>query len=218
MRTRNSRPRSSCAKPVPVICRRAPSGFFRVRTPPLRLPPGRAIDSVPTAKSTEGFFYTQGAGEVMQDRPARRSACNRDVSEKLFRFASDRAHRKAAARATARRDLRRQGQRGVRAFACFREILRRRGFGITRISGWPIRPNVDAPQLWNGPGTVGVRRSGEPENCFGYILIRSRGGIIGGLGLAPSGGYRVDHAVFHVLATGPRPRPSRSKAGQIRFP
>ena len=54
---------------------------------PLALPPGKEIDFVLIRESTEGLFFTQGAGEVTEDEARETLLITREISEKLFRFA-----------------------------------------------------------------------------------------------------------------------------------
>jgi len=160
---------------------------------PLRLPPGRGIDFVLIRESTEGLFYTQGRGEVMQDEARETLRITRDVSEKLFRFAFDLARtRKAAGRGPGRVTCVDKAN-VFRAFAFFREIFDAEASHNPDLMA--DHAYVDATALWmvQKPWEFDVLVT---ENMFGDILSDLGAGIMGGLGLAPSADIGLDHAVF----------------------
>ncbi len=170
----------------PVTVRQGQAG-------PLTLPEGREIDFVLIRESTEGLFYTQGAGEVCNTEARETLRITRDISEKLFRFAFDlAAARKLAGRGPGRVTCVDKAN-VFRAFAFFRgifdeEAARRPGL----ISDHAY---VDATALWmvQRPWDFDVLVT---ENMFGDILSDLGAGLMGGLGLAPSADIGLDHAVF----------------------
>ncbi len=160
---------------------------------PLKIPEGKVIDFVLIRESTEGLFFTQGTGEVMQDEARETLRITRAVSEKLFRFAFDMARQRKA-------DGRGEGRvtcvdkaNVFRAFAFFRSIFdaEARAYPELRTD----HAYVDAMALWM------VQRPWEfdvlvTENMFGDILSDLGAGLMGGLGMAPSADIGLDHAVF----------------------
>ena len=160
---------------------------------PLNLPPGKAVDFVLIRESTEGLFFSQGSGEVMQDEARETLRITRDISEKLFRFTFDLANtRKAQGRGPGRVTCVDKAN-VFRAFAFFREI-----FDIEAAA----HPNliadhayVDAMALWmvQKPWDFDVMVT---ENMFGDILSDLGAGLMGGLGMAPSADIGLEQAVF----------------------
>ncbi|MFK7836524.1 MAG: isocitrate/isopropylmalate dehydrogenase family protein [Sulfitobacter sp.] len=160
---------------------------------PLTLPPGRDIDFVLIRESTEGLFYSQGAGEVTQDEARETLRITRDISEKLFRFAFDLAEtRKAAGRGPGRVTCVDKAN-VFRAFAFFRGIFDEEAVRHPDLTA--DHAYVDATALWmvQKPWDFDVMVT---ENMFGDILSDLGAGLMGGLGLAPSADIGLQHAVF----------------------
>ena len=160
---------------------------------PLRLPEGAEIDFVLIRESTEGLFYSQGAGVVEQDEARETLRITRATSEKLFRFAfALAARRKAAGRG-----------KGVvtcvdkanvfRAFAFFRSIFDAEARAFPDLEA--RHAYVDATALWmvQKPWEFDVLVT---ENMFGDILSDLGAGLMGSLGVAPSADIGLAHAVF----------------------
>jgi 3-isopropylmalate dehydrogenase len=160
---------------------------------PLALPAGKEIDFVLIRESTEGLFYTQGAGEVSADEARETLLITREVSEKLFRFAFQLAQgRKDSGRGPGRVTCVDKAN-VFRAFAFFRtmfdaEAARHPGLAADHAY-------VDATALWmvQKPWEFDVLVT---ENMFGDILSDLGAGLMGGLGLAPSADIGLEHAVF----------------------
>lgn len=163
------------------------------QTTPLALPNGKEIDFVLIRESTEGLFFTQGAGEVTQDEARETLLITRDVSEKLFRFAFDLArNRRASGRGSGRVTCVDKAN-VFRAFAFFRSMFNAEAARHPDLKA--DHAYVDATALWmvQKPWEFDVLVT---ENMFGDILSDLGAGLMGGLGLAPSADIGLDHAVF----------------------
>ncbi|MEL6680132.1 MAG: isocitrate/isopropylmalate family dehydrogenase, partial [Pseudomonadota bacterium] len=160
---------------------------------PILRPDGAAIDFVLIRESTEGLFHSQGCGEVTEDEARETLLITRRTSEKLFRFAFRlAAQRKAAGRGEGRVTCVDKAN-VFRAFAYFRELFYAEAAGHPDLTA--DHAYVDATALWmvQKPWTFDVMVT---ENMFGDILSDLGAGLMGGLGLAPSGDIGEDHAVF----------------------
>lgn len=170
-----------------------PVRIFPGQPTPLNLPEGKKVDFVLIRESTEGLFYSQGAGEVSETEARETLRITRDVSEKLFRFAFELG---------AERRARGQGPGRVtcvdkanvfRAFAFFRRIFDEVAKGYPDLRA--DHAYVDATALWmvQKPWEFDVLVT---ENMFGDILSDLGAGLMGGLGLAPSADIGAEQAVF----------------------
>ncbi|MEM6275726.1 MAG: isocitrate/isopropylmalate family dehydrogenase [Pseudomonadota bacterium] len=160
---------------------------------PLKIAASEPLDFVLVRESTEGLFFTKGAGEVTAEDARETLRITRATSERLFHF----AFRLAASR---KADGRGPGRvmcvdkaNVFRAFAFFRSIFDEVAVeypGLTADYGY-----VDAVALWmvGQPQRFDVMVT---ENMFGDILSDLGAGLMGGLGLAPSADIGDDHAVF----------------------
>ena len=160
---------------------------------PLTLPEGRDIDFVLVRESTEGLFFSQGAGVVTKDEARETLVITRDISEKLFRFTFELAHtRKASGRGPGRVTCVDKAN-VFRAFAYFRELFDAEAAKHPDLTA--DHAYVDAMALWmvQKPWDFDVLVT---ENMFGDILSDLGAGLMGGLGLAPSADIGLDHAVF----------------------
>ena len=160
---------------------------------PLSLPEGQDIDFVLIRESTEGLFYSQGAGEVSETEARETLRITRDISEKLFEFAFDLAQtRKAAGRGRGRVTCVDKAN-VFRAFAFFRAIFDEEAARHPDLIA--DHAYVDATALWmvQKPWDFDVLVT---ENMFGDILSDLGAGLMGGLGRAPSADIGLDHAVF----------------------
>ncbi len=160
---------------------------------PLSLPPGRAIDFVLIRESTEGLFYSQGAGAVTEDEARETLVITRGTSEKLFRFAFELATARKAAGDGPGRVTCVDKANVFRAFAFFRAIFDTEAARHPDLSA--DHAYVDATALWmvQKPWEFDVLVT---ENMFGDILSDLGAGLMGGLGLAPSADIGESHAVF----------------------
>ncbi|MEO0484548.1 MAG: isocitrate/isopropylmalate family dehydrogenase [Pseudomonadota bacterium] len=160
---------------------------------PLKVAETQALDFVLVRESTEGLFFTKGAGEVSHSEARETMRITRAVSEKLFTFAFRlAAQRKAAGRGPGR-VMCVDKANVFRAFAYFRGIfdeIAAQHPGIAADYGY-----VDAVALWmvGQPERFDVMVT---ENMFGDILSDLGAGLMGGLGLAPSADIGDNHAVF----------------------
>ncbi len=160
---------------------------------PLALPPGKEIDFVLIRESTEGLFFTQGAGEVTEDEARETLLITREISEKLFRFAFELAkNRKASGRGKGRVTCVDKAN-VFRAFAFFRSMFDAEAARHPKLRA--DHAYVDATALWmvQKPWEFDVLVT---ENMFGDILSDLGAGLMGGLGLAPSADIGLNHAVF----------------------
>ncbi len=160
---------------------------------PLSLKDHDHIDFVLIRESTEGLFFSQGAGEVTNDEATEVLKITRKTSEKLFRFAFELAN------------LRKRSGEGrghvtcvdkanvFRAFAFFRELFNEEAVKHPQLTF--DHAYVDATALWmvQKPWIFDVMVT---ENMFGDILSDLGAGLMGGLGLAPSADMGEHHAVF----------------------
>ncbi|MEM9436724.1 MAG: isocitrate/isopropylmalate family dehydrogenase [Pseudomonadota bacterium] len=160
---------------------------------PLKIAETKSLDFVLIRESTEGLFFTKGAGEVSADDARETLRITRSVSEQLFEFSFRlAAQRKAAGRGPGR-VMCVDKANVFRAFAFFRGIfdeVAKDHPEITAEYGY-----VDAVALWmvQNPERFDVMVT---ENMFGDILSDLGAGLMGGLGLAPSADIGDDHAVF----------------------
>ncbi|MEM6381357.1 MAG: isocitrate/isopropylmalate family dehydrogenase [Pseudomonadota bacterium] len=160
---------------------------------PLRIPKGKAVDFVLIRESTEGLFFSLGAGQVSENEARETLRITRTTSEKLFRFAFNlAADRKANGDGPGRVTCVDKAN-VFRAFAYFRQLFN------DEAVNWPAltadHAYVDAAALWmiEKPWSFDVMVT---ENMFGDILSDLGAGLMGGLGLAPSADIGENHAVF----------------------
>ena len=160
---------------------------------PLADPRADTIDIALIRESTEGLFASHGHGTVEDDRVARDTlVITRDVSERLFRFAFDLA-----------RQRRRQGRPGrvtcvdkanvFASFAFFRGIFDEVAAGYPDIEADHAYVDATALNLVRHPWDYDVMVM---ENMFGDILSDLGAGLIGGMGMAPSGDIGDTGAMF----------------------
>jgi 3-isopropylmalate dehydrogenase len=160
---------------------------------PLADPRAAEIDFVIVRESTEGLFAARGRTVREGDRAVRDTmVITREASERLFHYAFRLARRRKE-----------QGRPGtvtlvdkanvLGAFAFFRGIFDECARQYPDIEAQ--RNYVDATGLnfvkkpWDFDVLV-------TENMFGDILSDVAAGLVGGMGLAPSGDIGEEHAVF----------------------
>jgi 3-isopropylmalate dehydrogenase len=160
---------------------------------PLADPRTAALDFVLVRESTEGLFASYGKGTIENDAVARETmVISRSTSERLFDFAFHLAQRR-----------KQDGRPGVvtcvdkanvfSAFAFFRRIFNERATCFPEIQARHAYVDATALDMVRKPWTFDVLVT---ENMFGDILSDLGAGLIGGMGLAPSGDIGDEHAVF----------------------
>lgn len=160
---------------------------------PLKLNNDQSIDFVLIRESTEGLFYSQGAGEVTHEDARETLRITRETSENLFRFAFQIAQdRQSQGRGPGRVTCVDKAN-VFRAFAFFREIFDEIAADHPTLKA--DHAYVDATALWmvQKPWEFDVLVT---ENMFGDILSDLGAGLMGGLGLAPSADIGLRQAVF----------------------
>jgi 3-isopropylmalate dehydrogenase len=163
---------------------------------PRRLLDERAagIDLVILRESTEGLFYTQGKGELINDQEARETLrITRSTTEKLcdaaFRIAGRRKARNPAKGLVTCVDK----ANVFRAFAFFRKIFDERSALFPDIRTGYNYVDAQALDLVRRPWDFDVLVM---ENMFGDILSDLGGGLVGGMGLAPCAELGDAHGLF----------------------
>jgi len=156
-------------------------------------PRARDIDLVVVRESTEGLFASRGRGEVIDDREARDTmVITRAGSERVHDFAFRLAERR-----------KRKGRPGrvtcvdkanvFRSMAFFRKIFDERALRFPGIAADHHYIDATALDLVRKPWTFDVIVT---ENMFGDILSDQTAGLVGGMGMAPSGDIGDDHGLF----------------------
>ncbi|MGE0724611.1 MAG: isocitrate/isopropylmalate dehydrogenase family protein [Alphaproteobacteria bacterium] len=164
------------------------------RTPRVLADPrADAIDLVIIRELTEGLFASRGKGEVIDDREARDTlVITRATSEKLFDFAFDLARRRKARGGPGRVTCVDKSNVFV-SMAFFRRVFDERA---------RLNPDIEARHHYvDAAGLDLVRQPWRfdvmvMENMFADILSDVGGGIVGGMGLAPSAEIGLAHALF----------------------
>ena len=160
---------------------------------PLADPRARDIDLVLVRESTEGLFAARGKGVVEDDAVARDTmVISRGTCERLFDFSFTLGRRRKAA-----------GRRGIvtcvdkanvfTSLAFFRKIFDERAAGHPDVAADHAYVDAMALNLVRHPWAFDVLVT---ENMFGDILSDLCAGLVGGMGMAPSGDIGDDHAVF----------------------
>jgi len=160
---------------------------------PLADPRAQALDFVLIRESTEGLFASRGKGTIENDAVARDTqVITRDVSERLFDFAFRLARQRQAT-----------GHAGLvtcvdkanvfKSFAFFRRIFDERAARHKEIRAEHAYIDATALDMVRRPWRFDVVVT---ENMFGDILSDLGAGLIGGMGVAPSGDIGDRHAVF----------------------
>ena len=155
-------------------------------------PRAQNLDIALIRESTEGFFAGRHSAVTDHDSSSETMRITRSASERLFRYAFDLA-----------RQRKEKGLPGhvtlidkanvFRSFKFFRDIFDEIAAGYPDIG--TDRRYVDAMamlmvrQPWSFDVVV-------TENLFGDILSDLGAGLMGGMGMAPSGDIGLDHAVF----------------------
>lgn len=170
-----------------------PVRIFRGQNSPLSLENHEYIDFVLIRESTEGLFFSQGAGDVNDEEATETLKITRRTSEKLFKFAFNMARERKAS-GDGRGHVTCVDKANVfRAFAFFRSLFDAEASKHTDLTS--DHAYVDATALWmvQKPWIFDVMVT---ENMFGDILSDLGAGLMGGLGLAPSADIGENHGLF----------------------
>ena len=153
----------------------------------------RNIDFVLIREQTEGLFYARGRGKVIDDREAYDTmqitrAGTARAAEFAFRLAERRAARRGAARVTCV-----DKANVFTSMAFFRKVFDDVAAKHPAIAADHAYVDAMALTMVKTPWTLDVLVT---ENMFGDILSDLSAGLVGGMGMAPSGDVGDDHALF----------------------
>ena len=160
---------------------------------PLADPRARDIDLVVVRESTEGLFASRGRGEIIDDREARDTmvitrAGSERVHDFAFRLAQRRKRRGRAGRVTCV-----DKANVFRSMAFFRKVFDERAARFPEIEARHNYVDATALDLIRKPWEFDVLVT---ENMFGDILSDQAAGLVGGMGMAPSGDIGDAHGLF----------------------
>ena len=153
----------------------------------------RGIDFVLVREQTEGLFYARGRGEVIEDREAfdtmqiTRKGTSR-AAEFAFRIAQRRRERRGSAKVTCV-----DKANGFTSMAFFRKVFDDVAKAHPSIEADHAYVDAMALVMVKKPWTLDVMVT---ENMFGDILSDLGAGLIGGMGMAPSGDIGDKHGLF----------------------
>jgi 3-isopropylmalate dehydrogenase len=160
------------------------------RSPLANVQPG-AIDLLILREQTEGLFASQTGGIVLHDEVAtdtlvmtRRGV--RRISEFAFRLARERAKPQPRVTCVDKANI-------FKSFAFFRKVFDEVAREFPGVAAEHAYIDAQALYLVQRPGRFDVLVA---ENMFGDILSDLAAGLIGGMGMAPSGDIGDRHAVF----------------------
>jgi 3-isopropylmalate dehydrogenase len=162
---------------------------------PLALADPRAkdIDLVIVRESTEGLFASRGKGEVIDDREARDTmVITRAGSERVHDFAF-RAARRRKQRGHPGRVTCVDKANVFRSMAFFRKVFDERALKFPDIEARHNYIDATALDLVRKPWDFDVIVT---ENMFGDIISDQAAGLVGGMGMAPSGDIGDAHGLF----------------------
>ena len=153
----------------------------------------RDIDFVLVREQTEGLFYARGRGKVVGDEEVydtmqitRRGTAR--ASEFAFRIAERRRTRRGNARVTCV-----DKSNVFTSMAFFRKVFDDVAAGHREIEADYAYVDAMALTMVKKPWTLDVMVA---ENMFGDILSDLGAGLIGGMGMAPSGDIGDHHGLF----------------------
>ena len=156
-------------------------------------PRARGIDFVLIRESTEGLFHSRGKGTVENDQVARDTMqITRATSERLFDFGFELARQRRAAGRKGKLTLVDKAN-VFRSFAFMRKVFDERAQANVDIASERLYVDACALDFVRRPWDFDVLVT---ENMFGDILSDLAGGLIGGMGFAPSADIGDGHAVF----------------------
>jgi 3-isopropylmalate dehydrogenase len=155
-------------------------------------PRAKDIDLVILREQTEGFFYSRGKTDIDAEGANDRSRITRRGSERLFDYAFRLARR--------RKERGRPGKvtcvdksNVLTSMAYMRGIFGERARLYPDLESDYCYVDAMALNLVRKPWDYDVIVT---ENLFGDILSDLGGGLVGGMGLAPSGDIGDEHAMF----------------------
>jgi 3-isopropylmalate dehydrogenase len=168
--------------------------YAGAKTPLANLPPG-GIDLVIIREQTEGLFASQNAGIVLKNELATDTLImTRHGVERVCRFAFRLAQSRRRLLPTGPRKVTCVDKANIfRSYAFFRHIFDEAAQSSPDIAGEHAYIDAQALHLVQKPGWFDVLVT---ENMFGDILSDLAAGLVGGMGMAPSGDIGDDHAVF----------------------
>ena len=153
----------------------------------------RDIDFVLVREQTEGLFYARGRGKVVDDEEAydtmqitRRGTAR--ASEFAFRIAERRRARRGKARVTCV-----DKSNVFTSMAFFRKVFDDVAAKHPGVGADYAYVDAMALNMVKKPWTLDVMVT---ENMFGDILSDLGAGLVGGMGMAPSGDIGDDHGLF----------------------
>ncbi|MDH5535974.1 MAG: isocitrate/isopropylmalate dehydrogenase family protein [Betaproteobacteria bacterium] len=159
----------------------------------LAAPQAAGIDLVLVREQTEGLFFERGRTAIKDDSEARDAlVITRARSERVFDFAFRLAERrKSDGRPGKVTCVDKANVLGSMAF--FRRVFEQRAACFPQIAAETAYVDATALNLVLKPWTFDVMVT---ENMFGDILSDLAAGLIGGMGMAPSGDIGDRHALF----------------------
>ncbi len=161
---------------------------------PLVDPRAREIDLVIVRESTEGWFYYFGKGEVRDDEEAfDKCRISRKGSERVFDFSFRLAERRRARNPKKGRVTCVDKANVFVSMAFSNKIFWERAKLFPGIAADHCYIDAMALNLVRKPWEYDVMPT---ENQFGDIISDLGAGLIGGMGMAPSGDIGDKHAVF----------------------
>lgn len=159
----------------------------------LAAPQAAEIDFILVREQTEGLFFERGKTKIRDDSEARDAmVITRARSERVFDFAFRLAER--------RKQMGRPGKvtcvdkaNVLGSMAFFRKVFEQRAARYPQIAADSAYVDATALNLVVKPWAFDVMVT---ENMFGDILSDLAAGLIGGMGMAPSGDIGDRHALF----------------------
>jgi 3-isopropylmalate dehydrogenase len=160
---------------------------------PLRDPRAADIDLVILREQTEGLYWSRGRGTMPDpDTAVDTMRITRSGSERIYDYAFKLAgQRKARGRPGRVTCVDKAGV--LRSFAFSHGIFQERAQRFAPLAADTCNIDAMALNLVRQPWTYDVVVT---ENMFGDILSDLSAGLIGGMGLAPSGDIGDEHAMF----------------------
>ncbi len=156
-------------------------------------PRARDMDLVILRESTEGLFFSRGAGVVTADYAEETLRITRGITEKLSAFAFRLARRRAERRGRPGKVTLVDKANVFRAFAFMRGVFDGVATQFPDVASGHHYVDAMALDLVRKPWEFDVLPT---ENMFGDILSDLGAGLVGGMGFSPSADIGDDHAVF----------------------
>jgi 3-isopropylmalate dehydrogenase len=157
-------------------------------------PRAATIDLVVVRESTEGLFALRDKGSVTDDREARDTmVITRAGSERVHDFAFRLAARRRQQRGRPGRVTCVDKANVFRSMAFFRKIFDERAQYFPAVEARHNYIDATALDMIRKPWDYDVLVT---ENMFGDILSDLTAGLVGGMGMAPSGDIGDQHALF----------------------